>query len=296
MTEGVRTSIYGRLAPILSCRRRRRILAVDEGRTMGQYVELKGVKTWYEVDGEGDPLLLLHGGFCTNETWGMQRSALAAKYHVFLPERRAHGHTPDVDGPLSYHDMANDTAEFLDSVVGGPAHLVGWSDGGIVALLVAMARPELVRKIVAIGANFKLAAEVAAAPGMLEHMTADSPDMAMLRSMYEQASPDGPEHWNVIAGKLFEMYAREPDIAVEDLARITAPTLVLAGDDDQMTLEHTIELYRAIPNSELAVVPGASHLLVMEKPEMVNRLILDFLGNEPVPTMAPIRRGGPLSA
>jgi pimeloyl-ACP methyl ester carboxylesterase len=256
---------------------------------VGEYVELPGVRTWYEVEGQGDPLLLLHGGFCTNETWGPQRADFAAEHRVFLPERRAHGHTPDVEGPLSYNDMADDTIEFLNSVVGGPAHLVGWSDGGIVALLVAIARPDLVRKIAVTGANFNPAPQIGPAEG-LDELDADAPGMEMFRTMYEAASPDGPEHWPVVVGKMAEMLRAEPDIPIEDLGDIGAPTLVLVGDDDFIPLEHTIELYRAIPHSELAVVPGTSHAHFMEKPSLVDRIVLDFLDNDPVPTMMPIRR------
>jgi pimeloyl-ACP methyl ester carboxylesterase len=256
---------------------------------VGEYVELPGVRTWYEVEGQGEPVVLLHGGFCTNETWGQQRADFAANHRTFLPERRAHGHTPDVEGPLSYHDMAQDTIDFLASVVGGPAHLVGWSDGGIVALLVAIERPELVRKIVVTGANFKPAPQIGPTE-MLDELTADAPGMEMFRSMYEAASPDGAEHWPVVVGKMAEMLRTEPDIPIEDLGSISAPTLVLVGDDDFVSLEHTIELYRAIPNSELAVVPGTSHAHFMEKPSLINRIVLDFLDNDPVPTMVPVRR------
>src|SRR5215210_2096272 len=136
------------------------------GAGVGEYVELPGVKTWYEVEGQGDPVLLMHGGFCTNETWRPQRADFAANHRVFLPERRAHGHTPDVEGPLSYRDMAEDTIDFLTSIVGGPAHLVGWSDGGIVALLVAIERPELVGKIAVTGANFKPSPEIGPAEAL----------------------------------------------------------------------------------------------------------------------------------
>jgi pimeloyl-ACP methyl ester carboxylesterase len=256
---------------------------------VGEYTELPGVKTWYEVEGQGEPVLLLHGGFCTNQTWGPQRAEFAADHRLFLPERRAHGHTPDVEGTLSFHDMAEDTIDFLSSIVGGPAHLVGWSDGGIVALLVAIARPDLVRKIVVTGANFKPPPEIGMAE-MLDELSADAPDMAMFRSMYEAASPDGAEHWPIVVGKMVELYRAEPNIAIEDLGRIGAPTLVLVGDDDIVPLEHTLELYRAIPNSELAVVPGTSHAHFMEKPSLVNQLVLDFLDNDPVPTMMPVRR------
>src|SRR2546423_7166139 len=111
---------------------------------MGEYVTINGLKTWFDEDGTGDPLVLLHGGMCTNETWGAQTSAFAERFRVLAPERRGHGHTADVEGPLTYADMAADTIGFLDEVVGGASHLVGWSDGGIVGLLVAAARPDLV--------------------------------------------------------------------------------------------------------------------------------------------------------
>ncbi|WP_331754345.1 alpha/beta hydrolase (plasmid) [Streptomyces chartreusis] len=260
---------------------------------MGDYVELPGVRTWYETDGAGDPLVLLHGGLCTNETWAPQRAEFATRFRLFLPERRAHGHTPDVDGPLSYRDMADDTIAFVESVVDGPAHLVGWSDGGVVALLVAIARPDLVRKVVAIGTNFLPNPQSGAVPGLFDQLTPDDPDMAVFREMYEAVSPDGAAHWPVVVGRMVEMFRVEPDIALADLGRIGAPTLVLAGDDDIITLEHTIALYRAIPGSQLAVVPGTSHALPMEKPAEVNRIVLDFLAHEPITTMMPVRRARP---
>ncbi|MFI8003336.1 alpha/beta fold hydrolase [Streptomyces sp. NPDC086010] len=256
----------------------------------GEYVDLPGVRTWYETEGSGDPLLLLHGGFCTNDTWGAQRADLAAEFRVFLPERRAHGHTPDVAGPLTYQDMADDTVAFLERVVTGPAHLVGWSDGGVVALLVAMERPDLVRKVVAIGANVRPAAESFVEPSMLDAMTPDGDDLEFFREMYAPVTPDGPEHWPVVAAKMIEMWRTQPTLTAADLARIEASVLVMVGDDDMMTLEHTIALYRAVTGSELAVVPGASHLVPLEKPALVNRLILEHLAHDGVETMLPIRR------
>src|SRR3979411_2054923 len=113
---------------------------------MGEYVQLGEVKTWFEVEGRGDPLGLLHGGMSDSTAWGMQVPAFAESYQVFGPDRRGHGKTPDVEGALTYDDMAADTVAFLESVVGGPAYLAGWSDGGIVALLVAHGRPDLVRR------------------------------------------------------------------------------------------------------------------------------------------------------
>lgn len=234
---------------------------------MGEYVDLAGIKTWYDTAGEGDPLVLLHGGMVTNDLWGAQMPVFAERFKVLAPERRGHGHTPDVDGPLRYADMATDTIVFLE-VVQGPAHLVGWSDGGIVGLVVAAARPDLVRKLVAISANARPAATVT---------------VPEFQAMGE--TPPG------FLGKFFAMVGSdEPNISPDGLAGIKAPTLILSGDDDIVTLEHTVELYRAIPGSELAVVPGTSHVLPMEKPELVNRIVIDFLENDPPETMLPIRR------
>ncbi|MEW2448401.1 alpha/beta hydrolase [Streptomyces parvulus] len=260
---------------------------------MGDYADLPGVRTWYETEGTGDPLVLLHGGFCTNETWGAQRADLAAAHRVLLPERRAHGHTPDVAGPLTYQDMADDTVAFLETVVGGPAHLVGWSDGGVVALLVALARPDLVRRVVVVGATFRPAGESFAEPGMLDAMTPGSPDMEFFREMYEPVSPDGAGHWPVVAAKVLDMWRTQPTLTEPELGRVTAPVLVVSGDDDLMTLEHTTALYRALPDARLAVLPGASHLVPLEKPALLNGLILDHLAEQgPVETLMPVRRAG----
>ncbi|WP_405667382.1 alpha/beta hydrolase [Streptomyces sp. NBC_01166] len=257
---------------------------------MGDYADLPGVRTWYETEGTGIPLVLLHGGFCTNETWGELRSDLAVTHRVLLPERRAHGHTPDVEGPLTYQDMADDTVAFLETVVGEPAHLVGWSDGGVVALIVAAARPDLVRKAVVIGANFRPGPECFVEPAMLDAMTPDGDDLAFFREMYEAVAPDGAGHWPVVAAKMIDMWRTQPTLTTGDLARIEAPVLTMVGDDDLMTLEHTAALYRAIPGAQLVVVPGASHLVPLEKPALVGRLILDHLAQDAVETMMPVLR------
>ena len=257
---------------------------------MGTYVQIGELKTWYDEAGEGEPLVLLHGGIVTNETWGPQLAELPSRFHVYAPERRGHGHTPDVEEPFSYGSMAEDTIGFLEHVVKEPAHLVGWSDGGIIGLLVAIERPDLVRKLVAISANYDTDGVPAVLAEGLRSTPADAPDLAMMRQLYEASTPDGADHWPVVFGKFLEMAAREPHIAPTDLAKIAAPTLIVSGDDDLVTLEHTVSLYRAIPRAELAIVPGTSHVLTMEKPDVVNKLIIDFLQNEPVPEMMPIRR------
>ncbi len=104
------------------------------------------------------------------------------------------------------------------------------------------------------------------------------------------SSPDGPGHYPVVVAKLATMHVEGPTLTVADLNRIGRRTLVMIGDDDEVRLEHAIELYRSLPDGELAIIPGTSHGLLVEKPTLCNTLIIDFLETDPVPTMAPIRR------
>lgn len=256
-------------------------------RTMAGYVDVGAVQMWFDErrGGEGTTTVLLHGGMCTADTWVMQLDAIAAGRRVLLPEQRGHGHTADV-GEVSYELMAADTIAFLESVAGGPVDLVGWSDGGDIGLLVSLERPDLVRKLVVIGANFH---HEGTRPELLDGAAEDD-EGSMLRTGYEAVSPDGPEHWPVIKAKLLDMWRTGPTLTTDDLARIDVPTLVLVGDDDAIHLAHTVALYESLPQGQLAVVPGTSHLVPIEKPDLVNQLVVDFLDDGAVVSMLPMRR------
>jgi pimeloyl-ACP methyl ester carboxylesterase len=252
---------------------------------MGAYVQLGPVRTWYDERGEGDPLVLMHGGLVDARFFDPNVGPLAERFHVYLPERRGHGRTPDVDGPITYQLMTDDTIAFLDQVVGEPADLVGHSDGAFVAMQVAMQRPDLVKRLVMISGGFNKSGE--AMPDMewdVEALT------QFLGPAYGEVSPDGVAHFPVVATKIGEMAAVEPNLEVAELAKVTARSLVMFSDDDLMTLTHAVDMYDALPNAELAIVPGTSHFLTQEKPELVNKIVVDFLTKEPVPTVAPIRR------
>ena len=236
---------------------------------MATYVQLADVKTWYDEHGAGDPLVLMHGGLVDARFFAPNIDALAEKFHVYTPERRGHGHTPDVDGPITYQLMADDTIAFLETVVGEPADLVGHSDGAFVAMLVAMQRPELVKRLVMISGGFNKSG------GAMPDMEWNVDQLfEFLGPSYGEASPDGIDHFKVVATKIGEMAAVEPNLQSSDLARVPQRTLVMFSDDDLMTMTHVVETYDALPNAELAVVPGTSH----------------FLTNDPVPTIAAIRR------
>lgn len=251
---------------------------------MGEYVDAGGVRTYYEVHGDGDPVVLLHGGFEGADSWGAQTPELSRHYRLVLPERRGHVHTPDVDGPITYENMAADTIAFMEKLKTGPAHLVGWSDGALVGLLAAIQRPELVRKLVMIGQYVNKDGE---APWFGEMTAAISIETCppFLRDGYDRFSPDGTDHFPVVFEKMVELWRTEPNLALSELARVKAPTLVLAGDTDIITVEHAAAMYEALPDAQLAVVPGASHVVPIEKPELINRLLLDFLADEQAPKL-----------
>ncbi|MGH8903001.1 MAG: alpha/beta fold hydrolase [Egibacteraceae bacterium] len=251
---------------------------------MATYVELEGVRTWYEEHGTGDPLVLLHPGLVDSRAFAPNLDRLAERFRTFTPERRGHGHTPDVEGPISFELMAQDMIRFIELVVGGPARLVGCSDGAIVALLVALRRPDLVSRLVFVAGVFHYDGWL---PPAIDPNTEPPPFMA---ASYGEVSPDGIDHFAVVTDKLARMHLIEPALTAEDLGNVSCRTLVMLGDDDEVTLEHAVALYRALPNAELAVIPGTSHGLLAEKPELCNTMIVDFLANEPAPTFAPIRR------
>jgi pimeloyl-ACP methyl ester carboxylesterase len=243
------------------------------------YIEVAGRRTWHEVSGAGEPVVLLHGAFAGATSFAAQTPELvAAGFRVHVPERRGHAHTPDVEGPLSYSVMADDTIGYLDQEVDGAAHLVGWSDGAVVALLVAQRRPDLVRRMVLIGQYYNSSGRVP--DSELDALLTSPEAMTFLRAGYDPVSPDGPEHFTVVYDKTMKMLAAEPEIELATLSDVTAATLVLQGDRDEVTLEHSVAVVDALPHARLAVLPG-SHALPIELPGVVNALLVDFLRHGP---------------
>ncbi len=261
-------TIDDRLTPVMSAER-----------NGGTFVDAGETRTYYEVHGSGDPLVLLHGGFCTVETFDGLTPGLAEHQTVYTPERRGHGRTADVEGPIAYAAMAADTIAFLDAVGVTGAHLVGWSDGAVVALLVARMRPDLARRLVMIGQPVNVDGLPDEMRAALSHGLTKQMLPPMLEVLYAATSPDGPAHFDVVAEKLFALYKVEPNMELDELADINAPTLVMIGDDDLCTVEHAEAVRRALPNARLAVVPGASHSLPMEKPALTAAIVLDFLAS-----------------
>ncbi|CAM3224394.1 AB hydrolase superfamily protein YdjP [Arthrobacter ulcerisalmonis] len=258
--------------------------------------------TWFAAYGSGEAVVALHPGGIDARSLDATVLPLAEQLRVYTLERRGHGRTPDVAGPISYELMAQDMIAFIESQVGEPVHLLGCSDGSVVALTLALLRPDLVRRLVLVAGVFHREGwtrnpEVSDDGGGTDDGPAtdsgaatDDPLPEFFREAYAELSPDGGDHFDVVMAKLDQMHATEPQFTTADLAGIKARTLVMIGDDDEVSLEHAIAMYRGLPTAELAVVPGTSHGLLVEKPDLCNRLILAFLTQDAPPTFAPIRR------
>ena len=255
---------------------------------MGAYVNLTNGSVWYDERGQGEPLVLVHGGAVDSRFFEHNVGALADRFRVIATDLWGHGRTADREGPFSLDSFATDVSELIARVAGGPAHVLGHSIGAAVALTLALRRSDLVRRLVLVSGGFSHEAEIGTEGGVTDEMVEQT--VAFLGSSYGAVSPDGEGHFAVVVRKDFELSSREPALTAEEVGGVRSRTLVMVADDDLVTMEHTLELYRAIPNSELSVVPGTSHFLLQEKPEACNAILLEFLTRDPVPTVAPIRR------
>ncbi len=250
-------------------------------------IDLNGHLTWARLPrGKGPTVLLLHGGMSSSESlFKSIGPALAKRFRLTAFDRRGHGRTRDTDEPFSYEAMATETVAFVE-YLDRRVHLVGHSDGGNVALLVAMRRPDLLRRVVAIGANYHYEGLLPLPPFDVE-----SEAFAEWAQRFGEHSPDGAEHALAVEEKTRVMTFSQPTLSLEDLATISVPVLVMAGDDDVATLSHTCSMYEAIPDAQLAILPGTSHMLLKERTKDSVRIIEHFLSEKSPPvTFAPLRR------
>ena len=256
---------------------------------MAQYLDVAGHQLYtYEWPNNGEALLLLHGGLSQTSHWDTQiLPAVEDGFHVFAYDRTGHGFTADREGSFHFDFQTTEAIAYLESIVKEPAHLIGYSDGVIIALMIAIARPDLVKSIVAIGANF----HHSGTPEIPEFDGAINPED---QDEYNQTSPDAPHTLVEKIKKAFTIWRSQPDIKKSDLAKIECPVLVLAGDDDVVTHQHTIELFESLPLGQLAIIPGTSHGVVKEKPGLTQAMIAQFLEDLSYPiTRMPIRRTNP---
>ena len=241
----------------------------------GHYAHLRGTRVYYELYGKGPALVLLHGGAGSGAQFEKQVPFFAQHFRVIVPDACAQGRTSDRPGPLTYHEMAEDVRALLDHLHVQRADLLGWSDGGVEALDLAMRNPKRVGRVVTLGANYR--ADGLNAPDIAWNQTARAQDFGDgMRRFYDSVAPDST-HYEVAMNKVIELWRTQPQYTEADLARIQACVLVVAGEHDVVRRDHTEALAKAIPHATLWIVPGASHSVMQEQPDLVNRRVLEFL-------------------
>ena len=217
---------------------------------IGEYVEANGLRVYYEAYGEGEPLVLIHGGTATSQAWASHLPAFTEHFRVFAPDSRGHGRTDNPTGELDYRMMADDVA-----ALGGTQ--VRFSEAYLedARALLRITHGEVVQ------------------PEKLER---EQPDwVAYLREAHGHLY--GPEHWKTYVKKIAALWLTPLHYAFEDLATITDPVLLLTGDRDGVATEESIELFRLLPSAELAVAPASDHSFIEAKAGLFDALALDFL-------------------
>ncbi|MBE0653669.1 MAG: alpha/beta hydrolase [Bacteroidales bacterium] len=247
----------------------------------GNYADINGIRIYYEIYGEGEPLLLLHGNGGSISSFMYQIPELSKHVKVIAVDSRAQGRSTDSDQEITYALMASDMSELIDKLGLGKVNVVGWSDGGNIGLELAFAHPEKVMKVVALGANYTN--ENWMAPPDSVVMDADDPLIMRASEMMKRVINEmgtlslDTARLPVIQKKLEDLMMNYPNFTPEQLRTINVPFLIVAGDHDLINLDLTIALYNSLPKAELFIVPHASHLVAIENPDLINSEIIRFL-------------------
>jgi len=233
----------------------------------------------HEITGDGPDLLLLHGGAGGIADLAELRELIGTGRRVIAPDQRGHGQTPD-PGELSYGAMAADTAALLDKLGVRAASVVGWSDGGIIGLLLARDRPDLVSRVVAVSANASNDTEPSPfTPEAAEFLGRITPDYLPLPQGREAIDPGGAA-WPATAARLIDMWRAGNDLTLDDLRGLAVPVHYLAADHDIMPLAHTVAMFEATPSAQLAILENADHRLPQTRAADVAAIITRFLEAE----------------
>ena len=243
------------------------------GAAHAETLSANGITLHYETHGEGKPLLLVHGGLGHSGAWEKQIPVLSRQFRVITLDSRGHGRSTFDDTPISYALMTRDVLALLDHLGIERADLLGWSDGGIIGLELAIHHPSRVGRVIAFGANFH--------PSGVRPDTTEHPNFAryieQAAADYQRLSP-APGRWDEFLANIGRMWASEPDYSRAEMAAITSPVLVLGGlSEEAIFVEHMRETHRRIPGSALRIMEGTGHFAMWEQPETFNRIVLDYL-------------------
>ncbi len=233
---------------------------------------VNGIKVWYAMFGRGEPVLLLHGGLANANYWGHQVRALQRHYQVIVMESRGHGRSSRNQEPYGYDLMASDVVGLLDHLKIKKAAIVGWSDGAIIGLDIAMKHPERVSKLFAFAANSDPS-------GVADIATSDVFNAYIARAgeEYKRLSPTPTEYKSFVAD-ITKMWESQPKWTASDLAAIKVPTWIVDGDHDEAIKRENTEFMAAnIPGAGLLIQPEVSHFSFLQDPEQFTDDVLHFL-------------------
>lgn len=260
---------------------------IAQGQAVGKRVNVNGMRMYYEVSGTGDPLVVLHGAYMNIPSMGAIIPRLARTHRVYAVEMQGHGRTTDIDRPITYANLADDVAAFMDSVGLATADVFGYSMGGQVGLQLAIRHPAKVNKLVAASVAYDLGGWQPVYTEAIPQMTVEMISAMPFAKEYLKlaANPNGfPE----LARKLIAL-EKEPMAWEADVKALKTPVLVIAGDADVMTLEHSVALFRLLGGgvmgdmgkplaaSRLAILPATSHTAVITQVDLLHGFIEPFL-------------------
>ena len=271
--------------------------AFAQAEAVGQTVEVNGMQMYYEVSGEGDPMIVLHGAYMNIPTMGAIIPKLAESHKVYALEFQGHGRTTDIDRPITYPNLADDVAAFMDAVGVEKADIFGYSMGSAAGLRLAIDHPEKVDQLVAASVAYDVSGWQ---PAFVEFIPQMTPEMFVgtpLEEEWKKLAPN-PDGFRALVEKLIAL-EKEPMAWEADVKALKTPVLIIAGDADVSTLEHNVALFRllggggmgdmgaALPASRLAVLPATSHTAVINQTDLLYGFIEPFLqGETPVGFMA----------
>jgi len=233
---------------------------------VGKYLTTRGIKLYYEIYGKGEPLLLIHGNGISMNAFKYQIDFFSKKYKVIGVDSRAQGKSVDSSSVLTYEMMADDFNALLDSLKIDSANVIGWSDGGINGLLLAIRHPKKVKKLAITGAN--LVPDTSVFTPYNNQM--NESDLAKLRSLKQDAKTKN-------AIKVIHMMQVEPNISLADLHTIKCPVLVMGGDNDLIKPSHTLQIYDNISQAYLWILPFSGHATPQRRKDDFNSKVLEFL-------------------
>ncbi len=229
----------------------------------GNYAQLNGIKMYYEIYGEGEPMLLIHGSGQSIEAMRHQIQYFAPDYQVIVADSRAHGKTDTGEGQLTYEQMADDWAALLNTLNIDKADVLGWSDGGNIGLLMAIRHPGKLKKLAIMGANLE-PGDAAVYSWARKWVASES------KSIDEMlARGDKSQRWARMKQQ-FGLLREQPNIPLSTLREIDTPVLVMAGDRDIIRIEHTVKMFQNLPRAQLAIFPGETHYAPHNHPEIFN--------------------------